>query len=92
MTRSAFHLALATAIGLVLASATPALAQSPLEDLRQTDLCLLRVGGFVALTKPEHNPSAADLSLLREMYLSADRLIYRSEVLIAQVGEAAPGA
>ena len=91
MVKSTLQLGLLVALGMALACTTPTLAQpaSPLEDLRQTDLCLLRVGGFVALTKAEHSPSSADLSLLKEMYQVADRLIYRSEVLISQVGEPA---
>lgn len=86
--------ALAAGVLVVLAAAAPASAQpvtQPVEDarlyfLRKDDLCQLRLGGFISLTKPENRPSQADLDLMDEIMSVADRIIYESEVLAQQVG------
>lgn len=54
--------------------------------LRKDHLCELRLGGFISLTKPENNPTQADLDLMREIYALADRIIYDSAILAEQVG------
>lgn len=82
--------ALAAVVLAVLAAGAPASAQ-PAEDarlyyLRKDDLCQLQIGGFISLTKPENNPTQADLDLMHEIYGVADRIIYDSEVLAKQVG------
>ncbi|MBP7648520.1 MAG: hypothetical protein KA085_07325 [Phenylobacterium sp.] len=82
------------AAGALLAAAPPASAQpvtQHVEDarlyyLRKDHLCELRLGGFIGLTKPENNPSQADLDLMREVYAVADRIIYDAQVLAKQVG------
>lgn len=79
---------------LTLAASGPALAQpvqqpvedARLHDLRQVNLCQLRIGGFMALTAPVNKPTQADLDLMDEVYAVADRLIYESETLAKQVG------
>lgn len=73
------------------ASASAQPVTQPVEDarlyyLRKVNLCQLQIGGFMALTEPENNPTRADLELMDEIAAVADRIIYDSEVLAKQVG------
>lgn len=54
--------------------------------LREDYLCQLQLGGFISLTKPESQPSQADLNLMDEVYQTADRIICHGEVMAGRVG------
>lgn len=81
-------------VALALLAASPAAAQpvglnpqdGALYRLRQADLCQLRIGGFMSLTKPENNPTQADIDLMSQAFAVADRIIYEGRVLATQVG------
>ena len=79
---------------LALLVASPTVAQpvgltprdGPLYRLRQADLCQLRIGGFISLTKPENNPTQGDIDLMGQTYAVAAQIIHEGKVLAKQVG------